>query len=234
VLACNKPKYSTPVKNLRAAAAVAKELPALSGEALREQHVRLNDLLSEANAQLEAYKKANPGVGALQYVVSAGGAGARSRGQAASPHHVGCMLRVSPLATGISSSKSMIRQLPKSKWRVMLAKVADMTTIRMPTKTIRPGREHARLVMADITTCPGIRHKSNLSNIKVSDTRCSNKVKASRDIERMMAILPSRGRDISNPNSSSSRTCFRSQLPRGWDPNLWRQMMRASSWTRYT
>jgi hypothetical protein len=32
----NKPKYSLPAKNLRAAAAVAKELPILSGEALRE------------------------------------------------------------------------------------------------------------------------------------------------------------------------------------------------------
>jgi hypothetical protein len=50
VSARNKPKYSSPVKNLRAAAEVAKELPALSGEALREQQAWLNDLLSEANA----------------------------------------------------------------------------------------------------------------------------------------------------------------------------------------
>jgi hypothetical protein len=34
--ACPKPIYSLPVKNLRAAAEVAKELPSLSGEALRE------------------------------------------------------------------------------------------------------------------------------------------------------------------------------------------------------
>jgi hypothetical protein len=46
-----KPKYSSPVKNLRAVAEVAKELPTLSGEALREQQARLNHLLSEASKQ---------------------------------------------------------------------------------------------------------------------------------------------------------------------------------------
>jgi hypothetical protein len=40
--------YSSPVKNLRAAAEVAKDLSNLSGEALREQKARLNHLLSEA------------------------------------------------------------------------------------------------------------------------------------------------------------------------------------------
>jgi hypothetical protein len=43
--------YSSPVKNLRAAAEVAKDLPCLSGEALREQQARLNQLLSEATKQ---------------------------------------------------------------------------------------------------------------------------------------------------------------------------------------
>jgi hypothetical protein len=43
--------YSSPVKNLRAAAEVAKELSCLSGEALREQQARLNQLLSEASKQ---------------------------------------------------------------------------------------------------------------------------------------------------------------------------------------
>jgi hypothetical protein len=66
VSARKKPKYSSPTKNLRAAAAVAKELPVLSGEALREQQARLNKLLSEANAQQEAFKKANPGADASQ------------------------------------------------------------------------------------------------------------------------------------------------------------------------
>jgi hypothetical protein len=58
------PKYSTHVKNLRAAGAIAKELPTLSGEALLQQQAKLNELLCEANVQQEAYKKANPGVGA--------------------------------------------------------------------------------------------------------------------------------------------------------------------------
>jgi hypothetical protein len=61
VSARNKPKYSSQAKNLRAA---AKELPILSGEALREQQARLNKLLSKENKQQEAFKKANPGVGA--------------------------------------------------------------------------------------------------------------------------------------------------------------------------
>jgi hypothetical protein len=56
--------YSSPVKNLRAAAEVAKDLSCLSGEALREQQAWLNQLLSEATKQQEAFKKANPGAGA--------------------------------------------------------------------------------------------------------------------------------------------------------------------------
>jgi hypothetical protein len=78
--------YSSPVKNLRAAAEVAKDLSNLSGEALREQQARLNHLLSEATKQQEAFEKANPGAGASQYIVSAGGAGTRSKDQASSPH----------------------------------------------------------------------------------------------------------------------------------------------------
>jgi hypothetical protein len=72
--------YISPVKNLRATAEVAKDLSCLSGEALLEQQARLNQLLSEATKQQEAFKKANPGAGASQYVASVGGAGARSRG----------------------------------------------------------------------------------------------------------------------------------------------------------
>jgi hypothetical protein len=49
------------VKNLRAAAEVAKDLSNLSSEALREQQAQLNHLLSEATKQQEAFKKANPG-----------------------------------------------------------------------------------------------------------------------------------------------------------------------------
>jgi hypothetical protein len=58
--------YSSPVKNVRAAAEVAKDLSSLSGEALREQQARLNQLLSEATKQQEAFKKANPGAGESQ------------------------------------------------------------------------------------------------------------------------------------------------------------------------
>jgi hypothetical protein len=43
--------YSSPVKNLRAAAEVAKDLSNLSGEALHEQQAWLNHLLSEATKQ---------------------------------------------------------------------------------------------------------------------------------------------------------------------------------------
>jgi hypothetical protein len=86
VSACPKVIYSSPVKNLRAAAEVAKELSSLSGEALREQQARLNQLFSEASKQQEAFKKVNPAADASQYIASVGGAGAMSRGQASSPH----------------------------------------------------------------------------------------------------------------------------------------------------
>jgi hypothetical protein len=46
-----KPIYSSPVKNLRVAVEVAKELSSLSGKALREQLARLHQLLSEASKQ---------------------------------------------------------------------------------------------------------------------------------------------------------------------------------------
>jgi hypothetical protein len=78
--------YSSPVKNLRAAAEVAKDLSSLSSEALREQQAQLNQLLSEATKQHEAFKKANPGADASQYIVSVGAAGARSRGQDSTPY----------------------------------------------------------------------------------------------------------------------------------------------------
>jgi hypothetical protein len=55
--------HSSRVKNLRVAAEVAKDLSNLSGKALREQQARLNQLLSEATKQQEAFKKANPGAG---------------------------------------------------------------------------------------------------------------------------------------------------------------------------
>jgi hypothetical protein len=49
VSACNKPKYSSLVKNLRATTAVVAELSNLSGEAQRQQQAWLNELLANAN-----------------------------------------------------------------------------------------------------------------------------------------------------------------------------------------
>jgi hypothetical protein len=94
---------------------------------------------------------------------------------------------VLPLDTRINSSKSMIQQLPKSKWpvRAMPAKEVDVPAVRMsdramPARTIQPGKEHARLVVADITSYLSIRHMSSLSNNKVLGTLCSSKVEASK------------------------------------------------------
>jgi hypothetical protein len=89
----------------------------------------------------------------------------------------------------------------------MPAKVTGMSATRVPARTIRPGKEHARLVVARITTFPGIRHTFSISNNKVPGTRCSIKEEASRDIWKMMEILPLRGYDTSDlSNSSISRT----------------------------
>jgi hypothetical protein len=77
----------------------------------------------------------------------------------------------------------------------------------VPARTIRSGKEHAWLVVAGIITFPDIQHKFSISNIKVLGTRCSIQEEASRDIEKMMEILPLRGQDTSNlNNSSTSRT----------------------------
>jgi hypothetical protein len=85
----------------------------------------------------------------------------------------------------------------------MLVKVTSMSATRVPTRTIRLGKEHARLVVARITTFPGIRHKFSISNNKVPGMRCSIKESASRDIRKMMEILPFRGQDTSNLGSSN-------------------------------
>ena len=85
-MSADKPKYSSPAKNLRAARAAAAELSNLSGEALRKQQNRLQELLDIADKQNAEFAKANPGVGASQLVHSAGGAPGKSGGQASSPH----------------------------------------------------------------------------------------------------------------------------------------------------
>jgi hypothetical protein len=78
----------------------------------------------------------------------------------------------------------------------MPVKVTGMSATRVPTGTLRPGKEHARLVVAEITILPGISNR-------VPDMRCSIKEEASRDIGKMMEILPLQGQDISNLVSSS-------------------------------
>jgi hypothetical protein len=57
-----------------------------------------------------------------------------------------------------------------------------MSATRVPARTIRPGKEHARLVVAGTITFPVIRYKSSISKSRVPDMRCSIKEEASRDI----------------------------------------------------
>jgi hypothetical protein len=86
----------------------------------------------------------------------------------------------------------------------MPVKVTGMSATRVPARTIRPGKEHARLVVARIITFPVIRHRSSISRSRVPDTRCNIKEEASRDIKKMMEIPPLRERDISNLGSSNT------------------------------
>ena len=81
-----KPVYSSPAKNLRAAAAARAELSTLTGEAWRKQAERVNELVDVCNRQNEAYRKANPDAGVSRVVVSVKAVSQRSKGQASSPH----------------------------------------------------------------------------------------------------------------------------------------------------
>jgi hypothetical protein len=74
----------------------------------------------------------------------------------------------------------------------MPVKVTGMSATRVSARTVRPGKEHARLVVAEITIFPGIWHKFSISS-RVPGTRCSIKEEASRDIRKMMEILPLQG-----------------------------------------
>ena len=84
-LSVEKPKYSSPAKTLRAAEAARAELSGLSGEALRRQQDRVNELVTVAIRQNEAYRKANTVACGSDVVHSARGASG-SKGQASSPH----------------------------------------------------------------------------------------------------------------------------------------------------
>jgi hypothetical protein len=79
----------------------------------------------------------------------------------------------------------------------MPVKVTGMSATKVPARILRPGKEHARLVVARITTCPSI-------SSRALDMWCSIKEEVSRDIGKMMGIPPLQGRDISNLNSSST------------------------------
>jgi hypothetical protein len=74
-----------------------------------------------------------------------------------------------------------------------------MSAARRLVRMHRPGKEHARPVVARVPVLPGVSNRA-------PDMRCSRKVQVSRNIGKMMEILPLRGRDISNSNNSSSIT----------------------------
>ena len=76
VASAGKPKYSTPTKTLRAAEAVIAGLPRLTGDALRRQQARANELVAMANRQNSAYLKAKIGIADSKAIHSAGGAAA--------------------------------------------------------------------------------------------------------------------------------------------------------------
>jgi hypothetical protein len=79
----------------------------------------------------------------------------------------------------------------------MPVKVTEMSATKVSAKMFRPGKERARPVVAGITVLPGV-------SSRAPDMRCSSKEEASRDIGKMMEILPLQGRDISNLSSSST------------------------------
>jgi hypothetical protein len=65
----------------------------------------------------------------------------------------------------------------------MPVKVTGMSTTRVPARILRPGKEHARLVVAGITTYPGI-------SSRVPGMWCNIKEEVSRDIGKMIEIPP--------------------------------------------
>ena len=80
-----RPVYSTPEKNMRAAQQAARDMDGLTGEALRKQQLRVQELLEAANKLNAAYKKQNPGA-ASAIAGSEVRAGNKSLNQASSPN----------------------------------------------------------------------------------------------------------------------------------------------------
>jgi hypothetical protein len=72
-----------------------------------------------------------------------------------------------------------------------------MSATRMPARLCRPGKEHARPVVARVIVLPG-------DSSRAPDVRRSSKVQVSRDIGKMMEIPPFQGWDISNSSTSKA------------------------------
>jgi hypothetical protein len=83
----NKPTYSTPTKNLRAARYFTSELDGLQGEDLREKQARIQELLNAADLQQQAMEPCGEASGTQyeNHIVVAGQD--KSQGQASSPNH---------------------------------------------------------------------------------------------------------------------------------------------------
>src|SRR3954470_10767848 len=87
--------------NMRAVEAAIAELSNLTGEALRKQQARVQELVIAANKLNAEMAKGKAGAGASQLIHSAGG---RSAGQASSPHR---RFRRDPSATSASHDLRM-------------------------------------------------------------------------------------------------------------------------------
>jgi hypothetical protein len=83
----NKPTYSTPTKNLRAAHYITSELDGLQGEDLREKQARIQELLDVADLQQQAMEPRGEASGTRgeNRIVVAGQN--KSHGEASSPNH---------------------------------------------------------------------------------------------------------------------------------------------------
>jgi hypothetical protein len=79
----------------------------------------------------------------------------------------------------------------------MPVKVIGMSATKVLARILRPGKEHAWLVVARITIYPGI-------SSTAPGMMCSIKEEVSRDIGKMMEILPLRGQDISNLSNNNT------------------------------
>jgi hypothetical protein len=82
----NKPTYSMPMKNLRAARYITSELDGLQGEDLREKQARIQELLNAADLQQQAMEPRGEASGTRyeNRIIVAGQN--KSQGQASSPN----------------------------------------------------------------------------------------------------------------------------------------------------